>query len=137
MRHAFADVDGIRLHWAELGERSSHPPLVLQSFADCGHYVHRDQPAAFVAATRAFLDEPRLQPARLLQRRTGAELGSHAAAATIADVRRAHASQTGSPRPLTRAVHALSTLRARLQRRARRAPPAAGPGEDARSEQRR
>jgi pimeloyl-ACP methyl ester carboxylesterase len=30
LRHAFAEVDGVRLHWAELGERSDRtPPLVL------------------------------------------------------------------------------------------------------------
>lgn len=29
LRHSFADVDGVRLHWAELGEPSAHSPLVL------------------------------------------------------------------------------------------------------------
>jgi pimeloyl-ACP methyl ester carboxylesterase len=29
LRHCFAEVDGVRLHWAELGERTERPPLVL------------------------------------------------------------------------------------------------------------
>jgi pimeloyl-ACP methyl ester carboxylesterase len=29
LRHAFADVDGVRLHWAELGQPGEHAPLVL------------------------------------------------------------------------------------------------------------
>jgi pimeloyl-ACP methyl ester carboxylesterase len=29
LRHAFTDVDGVRLHWAELGERSERAPIVL------------------------------------------------------------------------------------------------------------
>ncbi len=29
LRHAYSQVDGVRMHWAELGEASSRPPLVL------------------------------------------------------------------------------------------------------------
>ena len=29
LRHSYADIDGVRLHWAELGTRTSQPPLVL------------------------------------------------------------------------------------------------------------
>jgi len=28
-RHRFGDVDGVEIHWAELGEPSEHPPVVL------------------------------------------------------------------------------------------------------------
>lgn len=37
----------------------------FQAFPGCGHYVHRDDPAGFVAAVRGFLDDPDAQPARL------------------------------------------------------------------------
>lgn len=29
LRHSYADIDGVRVHWAELGAPSSRPPLVL------------------------------------------------------------------------------------------------------------
>src|ERR1039458_8064352 len=35
-RHHFAQVEGVRLHWAELGESTSKPPLVLlHGLNDC------------------------------------------------------------------------------------------------------
>jgi pimeloyl-ACP methyl ester carboxylesterase len=35
-RHHFAQIDGVRLHWAELGESTSKPPLVLlHGLNDC------------------------------------------------------------------------------------------------------
>jgi pimeloyl-ACP methyl ester carboxylesterase len=37
----------------------------FQAFAGCGHYLHQEQPAQFIAALRAFLDDPTAQPVRL------------------------------------------------------------------------
>lgn len=35
-RHHFARVEGVRLHWAELGESTANPPLVLlHGLSDC------------------------------------------------------------------------------------------------------
>lgn len=39
--------------------------VTFQSFPDCGHYVHRDDPAGFVAAVRGFLEDADAKPARL------------------------------------------------------------------------
>jgi pimeloyl-ACP methyl ester carboxylesterase len=88
----------------------------FQRFPDCGHYVHRDQPAAFVAATRAFFDDPHVQPARLPRRNEASVLGSRAEPnAANAKSRGVDAILASLP-PLQRAYHALQTLRARLQR---------------------
>lgn len=43
--------------------------VVFVTFEGCGHYLHREQPDAFVRALRAFLDAPRVPAAKL---RTGA-----------------------------------------------------------------
>jgi pimeloyl-ACP methyl ester carboxylesterase len=36
--------------------------VLLESFPDCGHYVHQDRRQEFVRATRAFLDAPTATP---------------------------------------------------------------------------
>jgi pimeloyl-ACP methyl ester carboxylesterase len=38
----------------------------LEAFADCGHYVHQQQPERFATSLLAFLDDPTVPPARLL-----------------------------------------------------------------------
>jgi len=38
---------------------------IFASFPGCGHYLHREQPAAFVAALRSFLDAEQATPVRL------------------------------------------------------------------------
>jgi len=68
----------------------------LQRFAGSGHFVHRDEPQAFVQAALAFLDDPNVQPARLPKQ--VAELPTRAA-------------RTG---PLQQALRAAQGLRARL-----------------------
>lgn len=40
---------------------------VFRSFAEGGHYVHRDCAKEFADATRQFLDDPDAEPARMLQ----------------------------------------------------------------------
>lgn len=37
----------------------------FQAFEGCGHYLHQERPAEFIAALRAFLDDPTAQPVRL------------------------------------------------------------------------
>lgn len=37
----------------------------FQSFADCGHYLYQERPAEFIAALRAFLDDPTARSVRL------------------------------------------------------------------------
>jgi pimeloyl-ACP methyl ester carboxylesterase len=38
---------------------------VFETFENCGHYVHNQQPATFVRVVRAFLDDSAVTPARL------------------------------------------------------------------------
>lgn len=39
--------------------------LRFETFPNCGHYVHQDDPARFVAVVRDFLDDPTVGPVRL------------------------------------------------------------------------
>jgi pimeloyl-ACP methyl ester carboxylesterase len=39
--------------------------VVFKHFDGCGHYLHQEQPDAFVSAVRDFLDDPSALPARL------------------------------------------------------------------------
>lgn len=39
--------------------------VCFRAFPGCGHYLHQDDPAAFTAAVREFLDDPHAAPVRL------------------------------------------------------------------------
>lgn len=45
----------------------------LEVFADCGHYLHQEQPEALESALRAFLDDPDVRGARLRIRSPSAD----------------------------------------------------------------
>lgn len=49
VRHAYADVDGVRLHWAELGSPGERPPLVLVHGLADSHLTWRPVMAALAA----------------------------------------------------------------------------------------
>jgi pimeloyl-ACP methyl ester carboxylesterase len=87
----------------------------FQRFPDCGHYVHRDQPAAFVAATRAFLDDPQVPSAHLPRHTSATGAGRQSdltAAQQEAPARRAR--ETGPMQALQRTARTIRALRARL-----------------------
>jgi pimeloyl-ACP methyl ester carboxylesterase len=46
--------------------------VVLRGFANCGHYLHNEQPSAFAQAVREFLDDPKVPRARIGERGSGA-----------------------------------------------------------------
>ena len=52
LRHATADVEGVQLHWAELGTSDAHPPLVLLHGLGDSHLTWRPVVAALAAGRR-------------------------------------------------------------------------------------
>jgi pimeloyl-ACP methyl ester carboxylesterase len=73
--HEIADFPPVAVFWgdrdpiipiahAEAFEASVHG-AVFKRFEGCGHYLHREQPEAFVTALREFLDDTSAMPVRL------------------------------------------------------------------------
>jgi pimeloyl-ACP methyl ester carboxylesterase len=73
--HEVAELPPIAVFW---GDRDAIIPIahgrafaesvegvVLKQFDGCGHYLHNEQPAAFVRTVRTFLDDPAAQRAHV------------------------------------------------------------------------
>jgi pimeloyl-ACP methyl ester carboxylesterase len=87
--HQIAELPPIAVFW---GDRDAILPaaqgrtfaesvegVVLKQFPGTGHYLHNEQPASFVLAVRAFLDDPAVHAARLRGKRVlsvGPEAGA-------------------------------------------------------------
>lgn len=57
LRHIDAEVDGVRLHWAELGAPSEHPPVVLLHGLADSHVTWRPVMAGLAADRRVLMPD--------------------------------------------------------------------------------